>query len=190
MHLVRALLSTGRHRVIYRPHPRSGVVDPVYSAANREIIEAIREANLEDATAHHIFDDGPTLGWQLAAADVAIVDISAMVYDRLAAGKPLLITRPVNPAAEIDTGGYLSACDWLAAGPGETMLARVDEIAHDPPDALARLGYWVERYFGDTTPGGDDEALPRRRRPPPRRVGTVRRPPRRRRRARRPRRRG
>ena len=57
--------------------------------------------------AQHIFDDGPSLGWQLAAADVAIVDISAMVYDRLAAGKPLLITRPANPEAQIDTGGYL-----------------------------------------------------------------------------------
>ncbi|QAY73625.1 hypothetical protein ET445_10005 [Agromyces protaetiae] len=152
VHLVRALLATGRHRVIYRPHPRSGVVDPAYGAANREIIDAIRSANVEDPSAHHIFDDGAKLGWQLAAADVAIVDISAMVYDRLAAGKPLLITRPANPAAQIDTGGYLSACDWLVAGPGETMLARVDEIAHDP-DALARLGYWVERYFGDTTPG-------------------------------------
>ena len=30
-----ALLATGAHRVIYRPHPRSGVVDPEYGAANR-----------------------------------------------------------------------------------------------------------------------------------------------------------
>ncbi|WP_350349536.1 CDP-glycerol glycerophosphotransferase family protein [Agromyces sp. G08B096] len=152
VHLVRALLATGRHRVIYRPHPRSGVVDPAYAAANREIIDAIRQANVEDPSAHHIYDHGPALGWQLAAADVAIVDISAMVYDRLAAGKPLLITRPVNPAAEIDTGGYLQACEWLVAGPGEAMLARVDEVAHDR-EALERLGHWVQRYFGDTTPG-------------------------------------
>ena len=84
--------------------------------------------------------------------DVAIVDISAMVYDRLAAGKPLLITRPANPEAEIDTGGYLQACEWLDAADGATMLARVDEVAHDA-DALERLGVWVERYFGDTSPG-------------------------------------
>ncbi|WP_354002518.1 hypothetical protein [Agromyces larvae] len=32
------------------------------------------------------------------------------------------------------------------------MLARVDEVAHDP-EALSRLQYWVTRYFGDTTPG-------------------------------------
>lgn len=150
--LVRGLLATGRHRVIYRPHPRSGVVDPAYDAANREIIAAIAAANAADATAQHVFDDGPSLGWQLAAADVAIVDISAMVYDRLAAGKPLLITRPANPEAQIDTGGYLQACEWLEVSDAAAMVARVDEVAHDA-DALERLGVWVQRYFGDTTPG-------------------------------------
>jgi hypothetical protein len=150
--LVRGLLATGRHRVIYRPHPRSGVVDHGYGAANRAIIAAIEAANTADPSAQHVYDDGPSLGWQLAAADVAIVDISAMVYDRLAAGKPLLITRPANPEAQIDTGGYLQACEWLDATDAATMVARVDEVAHDA-DALARLGVWVERYFGDTTPG-------------------------------------
>jgi hypothetical protein len=150
--LVRSLLASGRHRVIYRPHPRSGVVDHEYGAANREIIHAIAAANAADPGAQHVYDDGPSLGWQLAAADVAIVDISAMVYDRLAAGRPLLITRPVNPDAQIDTGGYLSACEWLVASDGEAMAARVDEVAHDEA-ALERLGFWVERYFGDTTPG-------------------------------------
>ncbi|WP_130352463.1 CDP-glycerol glycerophosphotransferase family protein [Agromyces ramosus] len=150
--LVRGLLATGRHRLIYRPHPRSGVVDRLYGAANREIIAAIAAANAADPMARHVYDDGPSLGWQLAAADVAIVDISAMVYDRLAAGKPLLITRPANPEAEIDTGGYLQACEWLDASDAATMVERVDEVAHDAA-ALARLGVWVERYFGDTTPG-------------------------------------
>ena len=32
------------------------------------------------------------------------------------------------------------------------MVARVDEVTHDA-EALERLGFWVERYFGDTTPG-------------------------------------
>jgi len=150
--LVRALVASGRHRVIYRPHPRSGVVDHGYGAANREIMRLLEQANAADAGAHHVIDTGADLGWQLAAADVAIVDISAMVYDRLAAGRPLLVTRPVDPEAQIDTGGYLSACEWLDAADGEAMAARVDEVAHDAA-ALERLGYWVERYFGDTTPG-------------------------------------
>ncbi len=150
--LVRGLLATGRHRVIYRPHPRSGVVDPAYRDANREIIAAIEAANAADPSAQHVYDDSPSLGWQLAAPDVAIVDISAMVYDRLAAGKPLLVTRPIHPEAEIDTGGYLQACEWLEVSDAATMVSRVDDVSHDEA-ALARLGVWVERYFGDPTPG-------------------------------------
>ena len=150
--LVKALLATGRHRVIYRPHPRSGVVNPEYGAANRRIIAALAAANSADSGAQHVYDDGPELGWQLAAAEVAIVDISAMVYDRLAADKPLFITRPVDPAAAIDTHGYLSACEWLDASAASDIVAATERVLNDP-DAVARLEQWVTHYFGDTTPG-------------------------------------
>lgn len=150
--LVSALLATGRHRVIYRPHPRSGVVNAEYGAANRRIIAALAAANAADPASHHVFDDGPELGWQLAAADVAIVDISAMVYDRLAADRPLMITRPVDPEAVIDTHGYLSACEWLDAADAGAVVAETERVLGDP-DAVARLEEWVAHYFGDTTPG-------------------------------------
>ncbi|WP_019179827.1 CDP-glycerol glycerophosphotransferase family protein [Microbacterium yannicii] len=150
--LVAALLASGSHRVIYRPHPRSGVVDPEYGAANRRIIAALAAANASDPSAQHVYDDGPDLGWQLAAADVAIVDISAMVYDRLAADKPLMITRPADPAAAIDTHGYLSACEWLEASAASDIVAETERILADP-DAVERLEHWVSHYFGDTSPG-------------------------------------
>jgi hypothetical protein len=92
-----AVLASPAHRFVYRPHPRSGVIDQEYRAANERIIAAIAAANAADPTAHHVYDDGPQLGWQLADADVAITDISAMVYDRLAVGKPILVTRPASP---------------------------------------------------------------------------------------------
>jgi len=150
--LVRRLVETGTHRVIYRPHPRSGVVDRAYGQANREIQELLAAANQRDPGAQHIFDQGAELGWQLSAADVAIVDISAMVYDRLASGKPLLITRPVARDAEIDEGGYLSACEWLNAADAPQIVSRIETVRADPASA-ERLAFWVERYFGDTTPG-------------------------------------
>ncbi|UNK69744.1 CDP-glycerol glycerophosphotransferase family protein [Microbacterium sp. H1-D42] len=150
--IVNGLLATGRHRVIYRPHPRSGVVDDAYGAAHQRILAAISTANSADPAAHHVYDDGPELGWQLAAADVAIVDISAMVYDRLAAGKPLLITRPADERASIDTKGYLSACEWLTTSGAADIVAEVDRVSVDE-EAIARLRTWVQHYFGDTTPG-------------------------------------
>ncbi|GAA2237354.1 CDP-glycerol glycerophosphotransferase family protein [Herbiconiux moechotypicola] len=150
--LARDVLSSPNHRLVYRPHPRSGVLDPAYAAANREIVAAIAEANRADPGAHHVHDTGAELGWQLAVADVAIVDVSAMVYDRLATGKPLLVTRPADPAAEIDTGGYLSDAEWLDSTEASTVLERLDELDHDSA-AGVRLHRWVEHYFGDTSPG-------------------------------------
>jgi hypothetical protein len=150
--LMTALLASPTHRVVYRPHPRSGVVDAEYGAANRAIISAIAAANAADPAAHHVFDDGNELGWQLAGADVAITDISAMVYDRLATGKPLIVTRPVSPSAEIDETGYLGSSEWLTAETAGDIVAIADRVQNSE-EAQQNLHFWVERHFGDTTPG-------------------------------------
>ncbi|WP_168627965.1 CDP-glycerol glycerophosphotransferase family protein [Cryobacterium sp. BB307] len=150
--LVASLISDARFRVIYRPHPRSGIQDSEYGAANTRIKEALRRANSLDPSANHIVDTGGDVGWQLQAADVAISDVSAMVYDRLATGKPLLITRPVSPDAEIDTSGYLGAAEWLDASDAQNVVEAVDRVQHDE-DARQRLNFWVTRHFGDTSPG-------------------------------------
>ena len=151
--LVEALVATGRHRVIYRPHPRTGVIDDAYRAAHQRIVSLLATANAADATAHHVHDDGPEIGWQLTAADVAVLDVSAMIYDRLATGRPLLVTRPASREAEIDESGYLSACEWLRAEDVSAEgIAEIDRVLVDA-DAVARLRRWSARYFGDTSPG-------------------------------------
>lgn len=150
--LVAAVLASPRHRLIYRPHPRSGVVDAAYGAANARIIAAIAAANAADAGARHVYDAAPELGWQLSAADVAIVDVSAMVYDRLAADRPLLVTRPTDPEAVLDTRGYLSDAEWLSADAAPRVLDEAERVLADP-DAVRRLDGWVRHYFGDTAPG-------------------------------------
>ncbi|MEO6943321.1 MAG: CDP-glycerol glycerophosphotransferase family protein [Lacisediminihabitans sp.] len=150
--LTAAVLASPAHRLIYRPHPRTGVLDREFKRANESIIAAIAAANSRDSTAQHVFDDGPTLGWQLAAADVAITDISAMVYDRLAVGKPLIVTRPVAASADVDANGYLGAAEWLDSAEAGNILARVEQVQHSE-NAKKTLEHWVTRHFGDTTPG-------------------------------------
>lgn len=150
--LAEQLLASKRHRLVYRPHPRSGVVDDSFGEANEKIIALIAAANQADPSAQHVFDDSPTLGWQLSAPDVAICDISAMIYDRLALGKPLLVTRPVSADAEIDAGGYLSECDWLDASACSNIIETIDAALNNP-EADARLNFWSAFHFGDTAPG-------------------------------------
>lgn len=150
--LVEALVATGHHRVVYRPHPRSGVLDADYRRAHEGIIRTIREANAADPTAHHLYDQGAELGWQLADADIAVTDISAMVYDRLATGKPLIVTRPVAVDAEVDESGYLGDAEWLTAETAGDIVAVSGRVVDDP-EARGRLEHWVQRHFGDTSPG-------------------------------------
>jgi hypothetical protein len=150
--LTAAVLASPQHRLVYRPHPRSGVIDAEYRAANQKIIAAIAAANSRDPKAQHVFDDGPSLGWQLAAADVAVTDISAMIYDRLATGKPLIVARPVSVDAEVDDEGYLGSADWLLAADASNILTLADRVLTDDA-ARANLQFWAERHFGDTSPG-------------------------------------
>ena len=150
--LSEAVLASPDHRLIYRPHPRSGVIDPEYRAANQRIIAAIAAANARDPRAQHVFDNGPELGWQLAAADVAITDISAMVYDRLATGKPILVTRPLSPEADVDEDGFLGSADWLTVDDAPGVLAILDRVQHDEA-ARENLQFWANHHFGDTSPG-------------------------------------
>ncbi|MEV7620286.1 hypothetical protein AB0N59_09100 [Microbacterium sp. NPDC089321] len=151
--LVEALVATGRHRVIYRPHPRTGVMDDDYRAASERIAGLLAAANEADPSARHVHDDGPEIGWQLTAADVAVLDVSAMIYDRLATGRPLLVTRPASSEAEIDASGYLSACEWLTADEAaRDGVAAIERVRVDA-EAIDRLSRWSARYFGDTSPG-------------------------------------
>ena len=148
----RSLLADPRYRLIYRPHPRSGVTNREYREANEQIIRAIAAANSRDPGAHHVFDESPAIGWQLGSTDVAITDISAMVYDRLATGKPLIVTRPASPEARVETDGYLGSAEWLDVADAPDVVSRIEQIRGDA-EARERLQHWVTYHFGDTTPG-------------------------------------
>ena len=82
----------------------------------------------------------------------AITDISAMVYDRLAVGKPILVTRPASADAEVDEQGYLGSAEWLRVEDAPRVLTEVDRVLNDE-SARSTLAFWSAHHFGDTTPG-------------------------------------
>jgi len=148
--LVRSLLATGRHRVIYRPHPRTGIVLRSTKAAHDEIVRLIEAANKADASAGHVVDTSGGFGWQLSVSDVAVMDISAVAYDWLATAKPLLVTQPAEPRAQLPESGLVRELDLFTATDAARAASVVDAAVTQPDESHAAL---VRRYFGDTTPG-------------------------------------
>ncbi len=148
--LVRSLVATGRHRVVYRPHPRTGIVLRPVKAAHEEVVAILRDANRADPAAGHVIDTAGGFGWQLAAADVAVMDVSAVAYDWLATAKPLLLTRPAEPRAVVPDVGLTTAIELFDAASAARGAEAVDAAMASPSDAHAAL---VHHYFGDTTPG-------------------------------------
>ena len=152
--LVRSLVATGRHRVVYRPHPRTGIVLRESAAAHADIVKVLRQANHDDPTAGHVIDLEGGFGWQLAASDVAVMDISAVAYDWLATAKPLLVTRPAEPRAQLPESGLvreLTLFDAADAGRAPEIIDAAVAHRDETHEALVR------RYFGDTSPGSSME---------------------------------
>lgn len=149
--MVHALIRTGAHRVIYRPHPRTGIADQRYLDAHDEIVKALESANKAEPEAGHVVDSDSMFGWHLAAADECIADISAVAFDWLATGKPLVLTEPDNDEAEIDRQGIAGTLPMLA----KDQAASIVSVLSESQDAASRTtrAALVERYFGDVTPG-------------------------------------
>ena len=102
---MRSLLATGRHRVVYRPHPRTGLSVAAYRRPTGDR-RAHRAANRADAGAGHVVDIQGPFGWQVDAPTSCVIDVSAVAYDWLATGKPLVITRPAEPRAVLPGSGW------------------------------------------------------------------------------------
>lgn len=91
--IVASVLNAPGLRLIYRPHPWLGRVRAASAEADARIRRAIIAANRGD-----IVDTGE-YGWVLDAADVCVTDVSSVVSDIRALGKPLLIAETAAPAA-------------------------------------------------------------------------------------------
>jgi len=155
--MMRALLASPRHRVIFRPHARTGLFSEEHATARDEVNAMIAAANAADPSARHIADVSPTFDWQLQAADVCIADISAVVIDWLTTGKPIVVTKPTNPAAPVPTEGYIAETDLVTKKQAGDIVALLDRAASDPALAEQRQR-WSFHYFGDTTPGAATRA--------------------------------
>ena len=99
--IIQSLVESGEYQVTYRPHPLSGSRDSEVKGANEAIKKVIRQANKADGSSSHYIDESP-FGWHLGYHDLMISDISAIAYDWLSTGNPILLTKPVEKKAIVE----------------------------------------------------------------------------------------
>ena len=103
--LVQALVDSGEYQVTYRPHPLSGTRDVKVKNANEVIKKIIRQAARPESSGSkqsppHYIDESP-FGWHLGYHDLMISDISAIAYDWLSTGNPIILTKPIEKKASL-----------------------------------------------------------------------------------------
>ena len=146
--LVEQILDDPQLRLIYRPHPFTGNIVPEWGDAHRSILAKIREANNRDSTANH-FHDKSVFGWQLGFADLMISDVSAVAYDWLATGKPIILTRPTEKEAVLPSIGIFAEIDLLDANQA-TDIRRIISEALNSGDLLGQVDRWSKKYYSPT----------------------------------------
>ncbi|WP_418276188.1 CDP-glycerol glycerophosphotransferase family protein [Isoptericola jiangsuensis] len=149
--IVRSLVESGRYRVLYRPHPLTGVRVGSYGDADAAIREYLDRAPAPTTGAPHGTDTHRDVGPAFAAADLLVCDVSGVAMDWLATGEPLVITRPTGDAV-IASSPLLDLAPSLPASAAADVAALVDRELDEDPGRSARLAL-RERYLGDTAPG-------------------------------------
>jgi hypothetical protein len=145
--MVRALIDAG-HQVVYRPHPLSGSRDQAVAKADAEIRPVIKAANSLPKKKIKHYVDGSTFGWQLSQLDAMITDVSAVAYDWLVTGKPLIITKPADRRALIDDVALfntLQPLDVEDVAQLERKLVEATSLAKDSTGPLSQLR---DYYYG------------------------------------------
>ena len=141
--IIEALLADPTVRVIYRPHPRTGYASAEHRAADKEI-----RALLAKRGDRHLIDH-EGYGWQWDFADACITDISAVAYDWLATGKPLVITEPA-PGAYRPRSALLDSIALLGTAEALDVMSRIRALQTDS-EAREQLRGLTYHYFGDVS---------------------------------------
>lgn len=139
------LARSDEFQLIYKPHPFTGSILPSWKDGDAEIAELIADANRANPENQHLVDRGP-FGWQLTDATVMITDVSAVAYDWLSTGKPVIITRPDETDAMLYDDGILGALPLLGSSDAG-MIADLLRDAVSDPENEKFFREWGSRYF-------------------------------------------
>ncbi len=139
--IVERLIGLG-YQVVYRPHPLSGSREATIAEADANIRALLKAQNDNKSSKVRHYVDNSTFGWQLNELDLMITDVSAVAYDWLVTGKPLLITKPTDSRALISNVALLDSLTTVAKQDLPQLGRLLEEasgVAKVKTGALAKL---------------------------------------------------
>ena len=141
LQIVESILSkSDQFRLVYKPHPFTGSMITSWGEANDRIKNLIRSH-----PSNHFVDES-AFGWQPAISDIMITDVSAVAYDWLATGKPIVLTKPAEPQAELFTGGIFGELPLMQATQAAEAANWVERALNDPA-TTATVSAWSKKYY-------------------------------------------
>src|SRR5699024_1896853 len=94
-------------------------------------------------------DQSPDVSWQFDEADIAVVEMTAVAFDWLSSGKPLVMIRPQDPEAEVLEGGLLDQC--LTVQPNGRV--GIEDLIDEAVSRAGSIDDLANFYLGDTATG-------------------------------------
>jgi hypothetical protein len=146
--IVSALLADDRFRVLYRPHPLTGVTSRDYALADDAIRTAIAAAGAPHET---VPAEQEPLEASFARSDVLVADVSAVATAWLPSLRPVIVTKVEGEAVSADSG-MLGVVPRLAVA---DAAALTDVVAAALVDAEGRavrselVAYYLSEYWPD-----------------------------------------
>jgi hypothetical protein len=126
--LVQQLLADPDVRVIYRPHPLAGTRSPALRAAHQRIVGLLGGHAV-------VAPGGPGLYACFNQADVLITDVSSVISDFLASGKPYVVTNPGSAPDFVER--YPTVAGGFVVQPGDGLSEILEELRDPGPDRMA-----------------------------------------------------
>ncbi|SDY79529.1 CDP-Glycerol:Poly(glycerophosphate) glycerophosphotransferase [Modestobacter sp. DSM 44400] len=127
--VVRGLLAVKGVRVLYRSHPTTGARNPRFLEAHQAILQELAAAGAP----HAVVDAATTdLHSALNMADVLVTDVSSVISDFLASGKPYLVVNGTDMSESEFRGQFPSTAGAGVIGRGAEGLAGALADARGP----------------------------------------------------------
>ncbi|GAA1865680.1 CDP-glycerol glycerophosphotransferase family protein [Brevibacterium marinum] len=139
---VSAMLEAG-YRVLFRPHPRTGVRDRAFKKALDEVCSMI------DEHPRGFLDSTMDVSWQFCVADRALAEMSSVAFDWLSTRKPLVMIKSCHSDSIVPPGGLLDRTPTVGKGSEGKLI----ELLTEREDSAETAEQLCEYYLGATAPG-------------------------------------